>query len=862
MYDLAKKARAGMKSKAERLAGEKDRKTDSSDWSPAPELNADVKTGMRPVSRRAYKKGGKVMGMAAPVRADRKPRKANDRVAKNEGGGTSDKKYINIGGKRVEDTPEAKLANLKKTFPNATKVTKKGHPDWEKMGYKAGGKVEQKGEQPLVDRYINRDLKKANEYRDGKKHVGALKHGGRAKKMLGGPLNKLLNNLRAAHPTGSYKGNNTGGFGSTDAENVTLGLKKGGRAARANGGRAHKNEGGGASNPAREALRRAVAKGKPVDWDKIAPAPYALAIRRQDAKEAKEATAQKVKPLKPEDYKSGGRAKKQAGGEMAADQHIREIIKSDAKNAAMDDFVKRKMFENKEGKIPLPPERPKNLNPPPKKVKPDPKGYIQGDVIDTPQWYGQKRKDGGRANHPDVKEDKALIEKMVKPSAMKGDRAKKNVGGPMMMDPRLGIVKNKAMEFGQDVVTPGLKKGGRVAKQIGGALGKALGRGMPNAQQVMQRPGMGGGMNRPVPMGGKRPMMGMEQPMQMGAGFPGGPPIGSNPALGGGRLVPPNQGQVPITTMPTNPIYGGLQSAAPRASLDIAANDQQYLQSLPPEQRANFESLRSQGIYNQIPQQQAPMMQSPMPGQMPTQSDLMASAQQRSAMEAALANMPYDPATARQAIPQGALPRKNGGRVARAYGGEINDKNEGKKSKSGKSSVNIVINTGKSDQQGAAPNMPIGSPPMPMPTMTAPPPPPSPLGGGMPPSPPAMGGMPPMPPDGMMPSDGMMPPMGRKSGGRVTKVAKSYKDMEAGAGSGEGRLQKTDIAKRIPKPAFEKGFNPYEGRGYPNKVLGATGGRTARKEGGKVYRSYKDMDAGAGSGKGRMEKTEIQSRKK
>ena len=62
--------------------------------------------------------------------------------------------------------------------------------------------------------------------------------------------------------------------------------------------------------------------------------------------------------------------------------------------------------------------------------------------------------------------------------------------------------------------------------------------------------------------------------------------------------------------------------------------------------------------------------------------------------------------------------------------------------------------------------------------------------------------------------------MPRKSGGRVAKVASSYKDMEAGAGSGEGRLQKTDIAKA----------------------------RAYRKTGGKVYRSYKDMDAGAGSG--------------
>jgi hypothetical protein len=74
--------------------------------------------------------------------------------------------------------------------------------------------------------------------------------------------------------------------------------------------------------------------------------------------------------------------------------------------------------------------------------------------------------------------------------------------------------------------------------------------------------------------------------------------------------------------------------------------------------------------------------------------------------------------------------------------------------------------------------------------------------------------------------------MGRKAGGRISKVAKSYKDMTAGAGSGEGRLQKTDIAKR-----------------------------TAHKAGGGVYRSYKDMDAGSGSGLGRLEKTEIQKRK-
>ena len=77
----------------------------------------------------------------------------------------------------------------------------------------------------------------------------------------------------------------------------------------------------------------------------------------------------------------------------------------------------------------------------------------------------------------------------------------------------------------------------------------------------------------------------------------------------------------------------------------------------------------------------------------------------------------------------------------------------------------------------------------------------------------------------------------RKAGGRISKVASSYKDMEAGSAGGEGRLQKTDIAKKHKgAPAFKKG--------------------------GKVYRSYKDMDAGSASGMGRLEKTEIQARKR
>ena len=128
---MAKKGREAMKSKARRLAGEKDQKVDSSDWSPAPPLNAEAKTGMRPVSRRTYKKGGKVVGQEARKRAD-KPSRAT------------------------------------------------------------GGEI--------ATAMMNKNLKEANEKRDGVKHVGALKHGGKAKYATGGGI-KDKKALGAIDPT-------------------------------------------------------------------------------------------------------------------------------------------------------------------------------------------------------------------------------------------------------------------------------------------------------------------------------------------------------------------------------------------------------------------------------------------------------------------------------------------------------------------------------------------------------------------------------------------------------------------------------------------------------------------------------------
>lgn len=139
--------------------------------------------------------------------------------------------------------------------------------------------------------------------------------------------------------------------------------------------------------------------------------------------------------------------------------------------------------------------------------------------------------------------------------------------------------------------------------------------------------------------------------------------------------------------------------------------------------------------------------------------------------------------------------------------------------KHGGSAPNVTVMV--LDKAAARPQMPGGAMPpvgMPVPMPVQP-------GAMPPPGPMAAPAAPPAP----------MPPVARKSGGRITKVASSYKDMEAGAVSGEGRLQKTDIAKKHHDAPARK-----------------AGGRIS-----KVAKSYKDMTAGSESGEGRLQKADI-----
>lgn len=75
-----KALRAKRNDKARSLIESSGGKVDSSDWTPDEPLNADAKTGMRPISRRAFKAGGKVEGEKAKTNLSRSPRGFQEKV--------------------------------------------------------------------------------------------------------------------------------------------------------------------------------------------------------------------------------------------------------------------------------------------------------------------------------------------------------------------------------------------------------------------------------------------------------------------------------------------------------------------------------------------------------------------------------------------------------------------------------------------------------------------------------------------------------------------------------------------------------------------------------------------------------------
>ena len=96
MRDYRKQAQDGAAKRLKDIqSGEPHTKVDSSSWSPPEMLEADKQNGMRPVSKRQYKSGGKVHGEHAKKRADRKARKEGGRAMSVDGFINRDDKMAN-----------------------------------------------------------------------------------------------------------------------------------------------------------------------------------------------------------------------------------------------------------------------------------------------------------------------------------------------------------------------------------------------------------------------------------------------------------------------------------------------------------------------------------------------------------------------------------------------------------------------------------------------------------------------------------------------------------------------------------------------------------------------------------------------
>ena len=573
MYQLAKSTRAKLKNKARQMAASADQKVDSSDWTPSKPLNADVKTGMRPISRRAYKKGGKVMGECDAPRADRKPRKA---------------------GGRNEATA-------------------------------------------MADAKVNRNVKSANEEREGIKHIGGMKKGGPAKR----------------------KGRKDGGLSDFHDEDAVPNPNRG-----------------------RDEAMKIMRSPKPED-DDISPA---MAARMRGIVDSNAASSRAYeqnkidrKAFDTRGYKKGGPAKKMMGGPMMGSG---------------------------------PQVDPKRFNFSGNPVTP---GQKSGGKVDLSKIIRNKKTgkiSEKSSKHEDVKEDKALIKKMIKSSAMK-----KADGGNAE---------------GKNWIQSAIKHPGALRKSLHVKKGQNIPEGKLEKAEHSKNPTM-------------RHRAQLAENLKHMKHADGG----TAGALGGLLTSKAIEGNSPAST---SKLVNGLTGQ---------------------KKGGRIKRKTGGGVFT------GPGYPGKVPGVVP------------------------------------------GGRTAHAGGG---------KAGKGKTNINIVVaGNPQGDDAGMPPKgmTPQMGQRMPIPA-------PAPAPAGMPPMP--MGGPPPMPPMPMpMPPQGpaQMGPAPRKSGGRLTKIAHSYKDMEAGAGGGEGRLQKTDIAKS----------------------------RMGRKVGGRAYHSYKDMDDGAGSGRGRLEKAEIQRTK-
>lgn len=224
--ERAEAARSAMKDKAKRLTTDPHEKVDSSSWTPPEPTNSNVQTGMRPVSPRAFKRGGKIvqmLGKTARHHAGKAPRASggkaviDDYMNRNQKDANSERPggKAHVGGMAAGGAPDGGSFVPTERFnfrpANATLLSAAA-------GAKKGGAI--KSDDAKQDKKTIRSMVKTEALK--------RKAGGRTKRDLGGIAKALIS------PAGSVLG--LLGGGKKDKDDDDAGKCRGGMT-RATGGK-------------------------------------------------------------------------------------------------------------------------------------------------------------------------------------------------------------------------------------------------------------------------------------------------------------------------------------------------------------------------------------------------------------------------------------------------------------------------------------------------------------------------------------------------------------------------------------------------------------------------------------------------
>ena len=486
MSEAAKAARKANKAKALRLTSASKDKVDASDFVAQPDINAGIKTGARPISKRAFKRGGKVEGVKAHAHAGRKARKS--------------------GGKAI-----------------------------------------------TADTLINRNVKEANEDREGIKHIGAFKKGGkvhRAHKKTGGSdgITQWLKDHESDYDDRTGAGAITDDQGNDyDPNKDGDGKKRGGRAT--HHGKHHRDHkaGGGAMIDPRAAAAANIANSNRagVPTGRLASVPTgSQALKLMGMKKG-------GKAAHPDIAEDKALIKKMVKGEaLKHRKHGGRLYRADGGYNEMQNRAMNEAAQNSANQGPQGPQGPQNQNQKSKR-------YGEWDENDQ-----MELKRGGRAEGKWIQgaiKHKGALHKSLHVPAGEKIPAKKLEKATHSSNPKLAKRANLAKTLkslhkkdGGSATHKGLemmemtgvrRTGDRIPRKSGGKVGK----GKTHINIMINPHGAGNG---PTPAG--MPQAGMPKPagtpvpvvppsappMGMPMGVPMGMPMGAPPAM-------PQQGAMP-----------------------------------------------------------------------------------------------------------------------------------------------------------------------------------------------------------------------------------------------------------------------------------------------------------------------------